>query len=359
MGMDDQDEVSLIVAGNRHDGWENVSIHQGIEEVAPTFSLDYSQRWSHDGTPVPIRRGDVVEVRIGQTLVLTGKVDEAFEEYDASSHRVSCSGRSRTGQVVDCSAIYKTGQIARKNLLQIAEVLCAPFGVSVSLSAPDLDIGGRVSLSQFNLQDGESPFEAINEIARKEGVLLLSNPEGNLVLSRASSTPVPGVRLSGENIKHGSLRESERDRYSLYIFKSQAPGSDTLSGVQAAQLKHSITDDDVKSYRPLIVTEHQATLERLRQRALWERNTRAGRAAVFGYDVVGWRNAAGLWSVNSLVHVSDEVFGFDGELLVTSVDFQRSLDQGRVTRLELMARETFDVLKPPRPPKRKKTDPLL
>jgi prophage tail gpP-like protein len=340
-------EVVLTVNGNRHDGWKQVTVRSSIEELAHSFSVDYSRRWTAAGEPIGITAGDGVEIRIAETLVLTGYVDETSEDYDAGSHSVSAIGRSRTGDLCDCAAIYQGGAVKGQDLRQVAETLCKPFGIKVSLSPGDLDIGDP---SNVQIEDGATVFEVLSNIARTQGLLLLTDTAGNLVLSRAASEPKLSLELRlGENIKRGSLRCSARGRFSSYTLKGQAP----TSGASATSLKFQIADDDVKRYRPTVLLDHQATMQRLKQRAIWERNTAAGKALNLTYDVQGWTNIYGLWQPNTLLHLIDPTFGLDAFLLVSAVDLQRSLDGGRTARLELCARETFDVLKPPKPPRRK------
>ena len=354
--MAQEPELSLVVNGMIHEGWKQVTVRSSIEELAHSFSVEYSQRWSNSGSPVAINPGDAVQVRIGDTLAVTGYVDDTSEDYDASTHSVSVTGRSKTADLIDCSTVHKGGAIRGKDLRQVAELLCEPFGITVSLSEPGLDIGDAANVQ---VQDGESVFETLNAIARKEGVLLLTDPAGNLVLSRASSEPKASLELrTAENIKRGTLRSSHRDRYSSYLLKGQAPGSAALKGVGAASMKYVTTDDAVARYRPFVIVDSNTTLSRMQQRAAWERNTRAGRALALTYDVQGWTNMYGLWQPNTLLRVVDTFLGIDAELLVTSVDLQRSLDGGRTARLEVQPRETFDVLKPPKPPKRQKKGKL-
>lgn len=353
--MAEEPDVSLVVGGRKHDGWKSVSVHMGIEELAPNFQLSFTQRWTQYVEPVPIGVGQEVELRIGDTLVLTGYVDDYSEDYDAQSHSVSVAGRSRTGDLADCAAIH--APIRGKTLLQVAEELCKPFGISVSLSEPTLDIGGP--LPPVVIQDGETVFETLNNLCRKDGVLLLSDPRGNLVLARASTTPIENVDISyKENVKRGSMINSARDRYSNYLVKGQIAGNDKLSGTGAAHVKHTESDDTVLRYRPITLIENQASADRVKRRAIWERNTRAGKALVLAYDVRGWTHHRGLWTPNSLVKVTDERFNIEDNMLITSVDLNRTLDQGRVATIEVMSRETFDVLKPPKQPRKKKKDRL-
>jgi len=354
-------EVTLTVNGVKHEGWKSVTVRSSIEEIAQSFTVEYSQRWSASGDPVAIDQDDDVVIRFGDTLVLTGIVDRANESYDATSHDVSVQGRARTGYyLVSGSAEYKSGAIKGKRLDQLAALLCEPFGISVSLSEPGLDVGGPADVQ---IQDGQSAFEILNERARAEGVLLLTDPAGNLVLARAATALTPGVELrSGLNIKRGSLVRSGEDRFSKYVVKGQAPsGNDPLAAALGGSnnLKYEVTDDDVKHKRTMIFVDHDASMVRLKQRALWERNNRAGKALQLTYDVQGWLTPAGtLWQPNTLVPVTDDMLGISAQLLITSVDFNRTLGEGRTARIEVTPRETYDVLKPPKPPKRKKKNPL-
>jgi prophage tail gpP-like protein len=362
-------EVTLAVNGKLYEGWKQVSVRSSLEELAHSFTVEYTQRAAVGAPIVEIEAGDAVQIKIGATLVLTGYVDESSEDYDSGNHSVSVIGRSKTGDLVDCAAILEQpgtpvpgqppqgGKITGKNLYDIAKLLCAPFGIGVSIDAALSDMflsAGNEAAVQ--IQDGDSVFETLSELARKDAVLLLTDAAGDLLLARASTVPLSVALRSGVNIKRGSLRSSVRDRYSKYVIKGQAPGSDALAALSATGMKFEVADDEVKRYRPFVAVDHEATLERLEQRATWERNTRAGRSAALTYDVQGWTHAQGLWHPNTLVTVGDERLGIDTTMLITSVDLQRSLEQGRTARLELAPREMYDVLKPPKVLRRKKGD---
>lgn len=350
-------EVSLLVNGLRYEGWKQVQVHSSLEELCQSFSVDFSLKTSEKSPSVQLHEGDVVEVQIGGEPVITGYVDDPTESYDARSHTLSVSGRSKTEDLVDCSAIYQSGRIANKSLKQIADLLCKPFGISVSV-AEDLDIDDPIPV--FKIQESQSPFEALNDVCRQSGLLQITDPKGNLVLTRASHTVVPDIELRyGVNIKRGTRKNSFRDRFSEYVFKGQRAGTDSSHGADAAHVKARITDDEVKRYRPLLIIDHRATSKRLEQRAKWERNTRAGRAKAITYDVQGWTAAHGLWRPNQLIHVADDKFQIEDDLLIVATDMQRDRQGGRVTTLTMMPKETFDVLNPPKiKRKRGKVDKL-
>jgi prophage tail gpP-like protein len=270
-------DVTLKVNGSDYRGWKNIEVSIGLEQIAGSFRLTASDRWHGQEKAWPILAGNKCTVLIGETTVITGYVDEANPGYDAFSHSLNVSGRDATGDLVDCSAIYKTGQWSGVNLLKIAKDLCGPFGISVKA---DADVGK--AFPKFALQDGETVFEAIERAAKQRGVLLLSDGRGGLVLTRAAQSRIDAALVKGENIEQGSGTFSHKERFSQYIIKGQSPGGDGYSDpAHHAQLKAQNTDDSVTRYRPLIVYAEQGDGSTYADRAVWERNVRAGRSPGF------------------------------------------------------------------------------
>ena len=102
-------KVSLHVKGLRYEGWESVTVTRNIESVATTFSLGLTERYPGHLRPFRVRTGDRCQVKIGGELVLTGQVDRVAPSYSARHHTIAISGRSRTAQLVDCSASEAPG----------------------------------------------------------------------------------------------------------------------------------------------------------------------------------------------------------------------------------------------------------
>jgi prophage tail gpP-like protein len=349
----DDDEVKLVVNGTRYEGWKTVHYHESISELSPVFRIGYADKWTELGEELPIEDGDRVELFFGADKLLTGFVDETDEEYDERNHTLEVCGRARTCDLVDCSAIYKKGLIRGKSFREIAALLCKPFGISVSLSGSNVDVD--VVIPVFKIEDGDTVFDVLNGLARNVGSLLQTDADGDLVITRAATQPLPNAQIrSVENIKRGRLRKSSRDRYSNYIFKGQAAGTDNHNGKVSTQIKHVVSDDEVRRYRPLLVVELHSSMKRRERRAIWERNTRGGRGFMPMYNLRGWRNVQGLWRVNTIVRVIDDRLGIDDDMLVACVDLTRSLREGCVAQITVAPKEMYDVLKPPRRPKHKR-----
>lgn len=342
-------EVILTINGAIYGGWETVRISRGIEQIAGTFELAVSERWPGQSTPMVIRPGDACTVSVDGEVLITGYVDDVTPEYDDVNHTVAVSGRDKSADLVDCSAIHASGQWSGRSMVQIAADVCKPFGVSVQA-----DTGIGANFGTFALQEGESAFETIERMARMRGVLLLSDGKGGLLITRAGTEKIP-TQL-GENILTASATLSWRDRYSKYIVKSQAVGGDFTTPGEHSQAQAVATDPNITRYRPLIVmAEDQGGSGSIKDRAIWEASIRLGKGSRATISVQGWKHGAGLWQPNRLVRVVSPWLGLDREMLIASVAFVLD-DSGTITELGLVLPAAYQLIPLPEKKKKKKED---
>lgn len=336
-----QHQTELKVGGLIYGGWKSIRINRGIEQISGTFELQVTDRWANQDSQWAIHQGDSCQVLVDGEPVITGYVDSANPSYDKASHGITIRGRDKTGDLVDCAAIYKSGQWSGRRLDQIAADLCQPFGIKVFR---DTDVGTPFTPT-FALQTSESVFECLERAARMKAVLLVSDGLGNLILTRANSDASVAVLIEGENILAARAELSWNDRYSRYIVQAQGAGSDEWNGPAVAHMEAESADAAIDRYRPLIVlAEDQGAGGNLSQRAEWERNVRMGRGCRATVNVVGWRNSSGrLWKPNTIVHVRSPYLGLDHNLLVVSVDYVLD-ENGTQAELSLVRREAFDLL---------------
>lgn len=332
------DVVSLKIGGNLYEGWQDVSIETGLDSLAGAFSLALTERFPDQPELWVIEAGAACEVRIGDDLVITGYVDEGSNDVDPDSHPVQASGRAKTGDIVDCSAIHTPGTWTNRKLEQIVADLAKPFGVSVTAVA---DTGAK--FAKFSLQQGETAFEAVERLCRMRAVLPTTNAAGVLELRRPGQARAGYELRLGENLLGLRHRRSQRDRFSEYILKGQASG-DGIEGA-AARPKAQAKDAGVKRYRPLvIVNSEQTTQSSLSDRAKWEATVRAGRSREIVATVQGWRAPDGsLYRHDLIVPVVGREVGVDDDLLVTNVRFSAG-DRGKRTQLTLAPKEAFSLL---------------
>jgi hypothetical protein len=130
--VSDSTSVQLVVNGRSFEGWKEMRVRRSIEQMAGAFVLKATLKWSEDqDDPFEIREGLPCQVLIGQDVVITGYIEEYEPSYDAEESTVAIHGRDKTGDLVDCAAIFKTGQWHNVGLLQIVQDIAQPFGIGV------------------------------------------------------------------------------------------------------------------------------------------------------------------------------------------------------------------------------------
>jgi prophage tail gpP-like protein len=339
-------DLQLVVGGKVHAGWNRIRVHRGLEEIAGSFDLGVSERWSATVPPLEVRAQDACSVRIDGTTLITGFIDRAANAYDDRNHGISVSGRDATGDLVDCSAEHSKGEWRNADLGQIARDLAQPFGIRVTVAG---DIGAP--FPSFAIEPGETVFECMERAARQRGARLVSDGLGGLVVGARPAAAAGGALIEGVNILELELTNDASQRFSVYRVLGQQAGTDDVNGAAAAQVKASANDTGVKRYRPLVlVDEDQGNIAGFQRRAKWEASVRAARALTARVRVQGWKHAGGLWQPNTLIPLASPAARVDRQLLVTEVDFVVD-ERGTYTELLLTTPEAYSLLPTPAPKK--------
>lgn len=350
--------ITFLVGGKELVDFKSATVSYAMESFARSFAFEFADKWSRQQTPaaLPFGEGDPAQVYVHGELVVDGYVDDVPIDYDASSHRITVSGRSWAGHMVDCSAVHKPGSWRNITIEGIAKTLAEPFGLSVRLDPwAATQANTPATFAKWAIEDEETAYDCLQRAAEARGLFLTDNGQKTIVITKASSIVHPSPLVFGQNIKRARRIGRFGERYSEYIVKHQSSETSFTGEKTTSSRLFRTADPQVLAYRPLVLVSHgtgsKAELER---RALWERNVRAGRSRRITYDVIGHRSAAGrVWPVNELVAVQDPWLGTDELLLLASVHL--SYDSGGETAsLELCRPEAFDVLVPP-PQKKKET----
>lgn len=334
--MNDHD-VTLRVNGKEFSGWTRVSISAGIDRIARSFDVEVTRQWQQTSNladlGLPVVEGDVVEVLIGGDKVITGFVDSTPLRYDAGNVSAGIAGRSKTEDLIDCSAPTQPGQFTNRSLAQIVSTLAQPFGVKVVSATPESS-----TLTSFQIDYGETVSEALNRLLGLEQVLAFDNADGALVLDTVGNEKAHTALVLGENVTSADSQRDFSDRFSDYIVSGQRAGTDDDYGETTnSKITSSVKDPAVKRYRPLIIKQcGNATLATAKARAQYEQAHREGVTLETTYTVLGWRQGDGqLWQPNQRVVVWDPVMGFDNdELVIAEVTWQLD-ERGFTSRLRV------------------------
>lgn len=336
----------LVIDGKSYGGWTRVEVQDGIEQIAGGFNLQLTSKYPGVDQPMDLREGLPCQLRLGNDSVVLGYIDDYETDDTATNSQITVTGRDKTGDLVDCAAIFKTGQWRGVSLQQIVADIAHPFGITVTVEA-GTDTGE--AFKRFALEEGEKAFEAIDRACRLRAVLVTSTPDGNLLLTSAGAVS-SGVRLvEGVNMLKFNSHHNWKERYSEIIMKGQQPGDDQESGAAVAHMKATAKDEGINRYRPLVViAEHGTSNKALADRAKWEVNVRMGRGKRGGCTVVGWRTGKDgqegpLWRKNTLVQVYSPRMNLDMELLIVSCTYMLT-EQGKNTALTFARPEAFTLV---------------
>lgn len=337
-------EVTLTVNGTTYGGWKTIRITLSMENLSGMFELGISEKWPGQSIPRGIHYGDECVLKIGRDVLLTGYVDQVNIDYDAEQHSILVSGRDKAGDLIDSSALNKPGTWSERNILQIAIDITAPFGIPVHT---DISLGKP--FKKFALEPGESAYEALERLAKMRAVLILSDGQGGLQITRAGQQTTHTALQVGKNIKACNAAFDYTNRFSQIIVKGQSQGDDLTPASVFTGARGMATDPAVKRYRPLLVmAESQATTQQCKERAAWEVAVRKGKSTRIDYTLPGWRQGNGeLWQINTLVFVSDPVLKLKETMLISGVQFQVDDTGGSLTILTVTKPDAFKLIEEP------------
>jgi prophage tail gpP-like protein len=339
----DMDGIAeLKVDGVFYGGWKRVRVSRSIEQMAGSFDIEITERWPGQPERTPIRPGQKCQLLLDRQPVITGWVDVVSPDYDADQHTLRVIGRDATCDLVDCSAIHKTGQWHDVTIDQMARDLIKPFGVALVMDAEP-----GAPFDSFDIQEGESVFECLERAARVRALLLTSDPEGRLVITRAGRIASDVALIEGKNIKAARADFSWAERFSEYHVK----GYDRLGEdgeTEDAAPTATTRDENITRHRPLIViAEAHGENASFADRAEWEKTIRRGRSCRGSITVQGWLQGAdaALWMPNTLVTVTSPLLWLDNaEMLIVGSTYSLDDQSGTLTELAIARPDAFELL---------------
>ena len=335
-------KVAIRIAGYDWLGWTDAVVTRSLEQAAGSWSCSATDRYPAASHPLAVRPGQECVVLLDDEPVLTGYVDQIAIDYDARSHRVSLSGRSRTADLVDCS-VQEHDSIRGLTLPDLAARLASPYGVDVVD-----EVGLATPIRRYVPQLGESVHEAVERLARQQAVLVTDDAQGRLVLTRAGAHRATTALRAGEggNILSGSARYDASGRYATYHCRGQMAGDDSTYGDSLATYGVATDDEDLRGRTLELTPPDAATHADCYAYAVWEAATRAGRSVALSYVVQGWaQEDNALWEPNQIVDVIDPIARIEGEYLIVAVEYRIGA-QGTTTTLTVAPREGYLLQEP-------------
>lgn len=317
-------EIELVVDGRKYGGWKSIRVSRSMESLASSFELEVNDRWGGQDVPWPIAEEDACRVELDGQRLLTGYVDKRRLAISKDARRLSYSGKSRPAALVECSAVLDTWTFRKANVYDIARAVAAPFGIKVWVQE-GLVLPPRMDKLVVNA--GDSPFEVIRRAAQPSGLLIVSDEDGDIVITQSGTSRASPLVL-GKNIIAASAEYSADSKFHRYVVATQLPGTDDASGA-ATRIRAEASDETVRRTERVLLVQPESgiTTEYARRRADFEARMRAAKADSVSVTVQGWQQPGGeLWPVNAITYVQARAIGVDGDMLISAAD--HVLDEG-------------------------------
>ncbi|WP_421793401.1 phage baseplate assembly protein [Hydrocarboniphaga effusa] len=346
--------VSIQVGAQIFGGWKSAEINVGIEQLAGAFSLGCADTWALKGENIPLLPGQTCAVKIYDVPVITGFIDAQIVSYSKNEHGVTIEGRDATGDLVDSAAEVDGQGWKGRTLMQIAEDLCKPFGIPVSI---DANIGNAFAANIYKkrrkglqgptphyddpfdcqqINPCETVFDVLSRAARLRGCLLISDGVGGLRITTAGSERATRTLQLGVDILKARSSNSHAERFHTYKVLGQqnqvyAPDG---AAIVSQQIAATETDPAIRRGRVTVIDPidqlDTATAQRLAQ---WARANREARGIRSELTVRGWRDGDRPWRANTIVRVVDSFSRLSGDYLIASVRFSIDDQAGEIATL--------------------------
>lgn len=344
------DRLRVNIDGKVHTYWTQATIARSMERGAHSFELSLTDSMEatglggHGASARAVQPSMSVTVFVNDEQIIAGYIDDVSVSYSSKSHQLNVTGRSKIGDLIDCTTLGKQFQIGQ-TLAGIARQLCEPFGIQVSVADSAKDAANEVFNSDQMLDLGQSIWAFLEGLARLKAVLLVSDLSGNLQITRAGADMADVALVLGKNIQSASGRFSAQGVFSEYTVTGQQMKTPSTNqdakGITQNQAKVSASG----RYRPFALSaDGPADVAACETRAKWQKNVNESRANTMTYTVQGWRQTPNgkLWAPNALVSVQDPWMGWDGELLITETRLMLN-EGGSTTEIHLVPKGAFDL----------------
>ncbi len=330
-------ELTIVIDGENYTGWSSAVVRRSMSMLCGAFDVSMVD---YDGGIISkIKPNTPCEIFLGSEKILNGYLDTFDPAVTAESSSVASSGRDRTGDLVDCSAIYKTGTwTGNVDLLTICKNLCDPFNIKVTANT---DLGA--DFTNFALNQGETVFEAISRACKARGILPLSDGKGDLVLVSAGSERTTDALMMGQNVKEASAGWKYENRFSEYRVKGQRTTQGEGWDSSTVAIEGVAKDLNMPRYRPKIISaDGITTIADAQKQAAWEMSVAYGKSNSVSVTVPGWFQSSGkLWKENLIAYTVIPALNVDADLLVTEIVYSQDSDEGSLTTMILNPPEIF------------------
>lgn len=341
--------IQIEIDGNNLSDYIDGSVSIQLDQFCNSFNFTTSKSLVGEYNIFP---EETCRIFINGKVAITGVIDSVSPSEDADSSTVSVSGRDRTCDVVDSDlpiGISLSGDFTLQTVIE--KVLTALGLTDIKVVNEIDDLRSFTSADIVSAEVDKNCFDFINEYAQKVSALLVTNAEGNIVITRAGSKRYSDKLLNDignddNNIISSSAGYDYSQRYNKYIVYSQSNTNTQTSNVSISNVaqKGIAIDDEIRESRVMVMKANNAcSSENCEEIATLEANIRRANSLKYSCEVYGFEtNDGNLWEVNRLIQVYDIDADIDSELLIKGLTFNMG-DSGSTTSIELALADAYTL----------------
>jgi prophage tail gpP-like protein len=344
-GAKKEEIAELFVGDLSYSDWQTIFVQHRWMDAWPIFRFTAAERFDPQTDKpklwetVQVKPGNLVAIKLGGEIAITGYVTTRQTAYDANSHAVSIQGVGVQWRVWRGSILDKSQEFQGDYKAVVTQVL-KPFGVTPKflgeISSEPFDGGAHNEI-------GDSVFQFLERLGRTRKVILAADYLGNLVFVGEHVSEIIDDLTEGENIKSCQCVIKIEEQYNLYVARGQVKRSDDSSPSKAAQ-QEAMVRGTLPFYSPILVPMEQPVKKQveLDLRAQFEANLGEGSIIEATVIVYGWFTRSGLlWAqfCGQSVTLNLPMTGLPvgTKLAIRSVTCTQDSQSGTQTTLDLVA----------------------
>ncbi len=358
-------KVSVEIDGKTFETFKSVNIDTDLDTFGFAFDLEIN---------IPNQESDIntqgkaIKINIdGETLV-TGFIEKQTISTTRDSTSIIINGRDKPCDFIDSRVSNKVFStpigfetLLKKLLVITGYEVVAPnkkIGLQTELGVNQIavvneygDIENFANSEGIGFSKDESAYELIQRLADKRRLVLGTNGDGNIVIrkigQKITSTilqryKIQGVNTTANNIQTSTIVRDDSKRYYEYKIVSSSTSTNpnnedwqsAVDNLKDNKVQYSgvFYDNEIRPTRKFIDYVANLTNSQCQERAEWECNIRRAKAFEYRCRIFGFRQNLNtvisknpLWEINSLVYIFDEVCNVEGEFLVKSIKYSKSL----------------------------------
>lgn len=340
--------ILLRLNGNNYTNFDRVAVFRSMETASSAFSFSSS---ANSNNLFPVKKGNAVQVIVDGVQVTDGYVEKVSVGYSARDHKITITGRDALGDLIDSSVFGTKEFTGNISLVDVARNILNGIGMTGTKVIDQT--GGVRSFDEDDIisaEVGQNAFDFLESYARKRQVLLTTDGFRNLVLARASTTVFSGklknvVGAVDNNILDATFDTDDTKRFYKYVAQGQLNpfgldiGADDVSEQNGQAIDGAIRKSRIFEFN---AEESQDSFTGA-DRAKWEANIRRSRSVSYSPRVQGHSVNGDIWKPNVLVEIEDQFADVNATMLLRSLSYEQSIDEGSTSRLDFTYKDAFTL----------------